>query len=446
MALLTRLAPLVRAGSSWATSNISDTTGYWQLAQGLQAGCGFARYVNGICSSPEIMRTPGYPVFLALMPGDRTAIAVQAIAGSVLCLMLGLFVSHRWGSRAGLIAAALLALDVPSIVYSAQVMTEALCQFFTAVAIMEVLPLFERDDKLRRSVIRALAGGALFTVALLIRPIGEYVVPLLPVAIVLGIPNTSWRRRILVAGLSFAIPALVTAGWTARNARATGIATFSVSGAENLYLYRAAGVVWWTEGGSFDAIQASLWNVPGLAGTLKTSGPARWPSPATLAEMQRKSLEIILEHPFAFAAMTLKSFVYLLFAPTRTALALVIGSSGGLSNPTTAGVTRIVESFIEIAKYPVLKALIFFQLALTAVLWIGIAFAAPRLREWRRAMPITLPLATALLTVFLASGPDAEPRMRIAAMPLLIMVGAVGLGGGDIDLLYRKLRKKKIDE
>lgn len=436
-ALLIRLAPLLRAGSSWAMSNAADATGYLQLADGLWSGCGFARYVNGVCSAPEIFRTPGYPAFLALMPGIRTAIAVQAIAGAALCLILGLFVSRRWGSRAGLIAASLLAADVPSIVYSAQLMTEALCQFFIALAILALLSVIEREGKSLRSTILTLAGGGLFALAVLIRPIAEFVLPLLPVAIVLGIPNASWNRRITLAGLAFAIPAAVVAGWTLRNARVAGIPEFSVVGDVNLYLYRIPGVLWWTQGGSYDAIQAELWNAPELRGKLKVSGPAQWPSRATFAEMRRKSVRIILEHPFAFAAMMAKSFAYLFVAPTRTALALVIASSGGSQNPTTAAVTRITKSVAELVTSPLLTALIVFQLALTAALWFGIARAVLRLRNWRGALWIAFPLATGFLLVLLASGAESESRMRVPALPLLAMVAAVGLSGADAD--YRAL-------
>src|SRR5260370_649004 len=96
---------------------------------------------------------------------------------------------------------------------------EALCQFLIALAIFALMSVIERGGKSFRSIILTATGGVLFALAVLIRPVAELVIPLLPVAIVLGIPNASWSKRYILAGLVFSIPAVVVAGWTLRNAR-----------------------------------------------------------------------------------------------------------------------------------------------------------------------------------------------------------------------------------
>jgi hypothetical protein len=70
----------------------NDSPRYLELAEGMRAGCGFARWI-GHCASAEVLRTPGYPFFFALVPNVRTAVAVQGVIGAAVCLMVGLFVA-----------------------------------------------------------------------------------------------------------------------------------------------------------------------------------------------------------------------------------------------------------------------------------------------------------------------------------------------------------------
>src|SRR5271155_5590140 len=85
VALLIRLAPLMRSDMRFQTG--WDAADYIPLAQGIEHGCGFARHVHGHCGSPDISRPPGYPYFVAAMPGLRSVLVVQAILG--LCSACG---------------------------------------------------------------------------------------------------------------------------------------------------------------------------------------------------------------------------------------------------------------------------------------------------------------------------------------------------------------------
>src|ERR1700746_3447558 len=75
VALLVRLAPLLRSDLSFAFIH-DDSFWFMQHADGLTHGCGFARWVSGVCAPPEIMRTPGYPLMLTLMPNARWTLAL----------------------------------------------------------------------------------------------------------------------------------------------------------------------------------------------------------------------------------------------------------------------------------------------------------------------------------------------------------------------------------
>jgi hypothetical protein len=144
LALALRCAPLLRNGDTWTMSNV-DSPRYVELAEGLRSGCGFARLVDGHCDGPEVFRTPGYPLFLTLIPSLRAVVAVQAVIGAALCVLVGFFVSLYWGTRAGAIAELLLALDMPTIVQGSQIMSDVLFQALLAVAVILQLWLIAHD-------------------------------------------------------------------------------------------------------------------------------------------------------------------------------------------------------------------------------------------------------------------------------------------------------------
>jgi hypothetical protein len=87
VALIVCLAPLARPDLKFQTG--WDAADYIPLAQGIQHGCGFARFVNGHCGKSDVSRPPGYPFFVAMIPGLPTVLVIQAFLGAVLCIWIG---------------------------------------------------------------------------------------------------------------------------------------------------------------------------------------------------------------------------------------------------------------------------------------------------------------------------------------------------------------------
>ena len=130
VAVILRLALLPAGNLQRAFDPSGDSDAYVELAQGLRHGCGFARLHDGKCASgAEIDRTPSYPLYLALCANLRAALTVQVMLAGVIIFAVGAFTYLSWGLAPAIAASALVALDIPSIVYAVELMTETL---FTA--------------------------------------------------------------------------------------------------------------------------------------------------------------------------------------------------------------------------------------------------------------------------------------------------------------------------
>lgn len=141
-----------------AMVNWSDQRGYQRLAESLATTGQFTRYAGTETFAPEVIRTPGYPAFVAVIyrlfgTGNNTAVAVaQAVVFAAIGLLVFALVRRVWSPRAALLAAALTALYAPLPYFGALVVTE-LWTALVATAAMVI-------------VIRAAQGGALRDFAL----------------------------------------------------------------------------------------------------------------------------------------------------------------------------------------------------------------------------------------------------------------------------------------
>lgn len=301
-ALLLRLAPLLQPGAAWTRNN--DSPRYLELASGLSAGCGFARLDGGVCAPPEVLRTPGYPLFLAVFSNPRAAVAAQAVLGAATCFIVGYFAATRWGLAAGVAAEVFLALDISSIVSGAMVMSDSLFQFLLTLGILlEMLAIDVEHPRFRQLCIVTAAGLSLGA-AVLVRPIGI----LLPILALLPfvVPSPSrLKAQLHLALIVICIPAAVGIGWAAHNYYRAGMWTLSTIGTYNLYFYRVAGVIWYSDGGAFKQIQKTLGRDLDLA-------PSQSPREIDAQmdhRMLAKSLQVISAHPFQFIRVGLVSML-----------------------------------------------------------------------------------------------------------------------------------------
>ena len=417
-ALCIRLAPLARGDLKFQTG--WDAADYIPLAQGIQHGCGFARFDNGHCASADVSRPPGYPFFVAMMPGLRTVLVIQALLGAALCIWLGWFVSTRWGSGAGLTAAALLATDIPSIVYGAMIMSEALFQFLLTGAILLQLSAIIADELNARTAAKVFAAAGLLAAAAMIRPTGIFLPLFAPLPFLL-MKAATWPRALVFGCLAFAIPIPAMMAWTARNQRVAGVGTTDTDSAGILYYYDAAGVLSYATHRDFFTVQNELHRHEDSQGDNSPSVSAK---PGGLA---RKSMQIFLQHPFATVVVMARGFFLVATVPDRNELNDVIGTHGAgpFGLPPSADILIRVRNMLH---SPLLTMLVLVQLVVTLFVWTGVGRAILRDGVYSKgeASLLWIPFSLALLMLACAAGPDAQARFRVPAVPFLAMLAGIG--------------------
>lgn len=177
----------------WESDTVwSDQAGYRRLGEALATTGEFTRFPGVEPFVPEVIRTPGYPMFVALAyvlfgVGNNLAVAVaQALVYAGIAWLVFAFTKRCAGERAGVWAAALVALFSPLAQFSALILTELWTAFMATAAILAGLRAAQ--DGRRRDF--ALAG-VLFSATTLVRP--AFV--LMPFFFAIGVPLLVRRQR-----------------------------------------------------------------------------------------------------------------------------------------------------------------------------------------------------------------------------------------------------------
>lgn len=162
----------------------SDQGGYRQLGAAMASSGEFTRFPDSPLFIPEVIRTPGYPAFVAVIYrvfGQQTlpvAIA-QAIVFVLICLLVYAIARRVAGERAATVAAIMTALFPPLPYYGALVLTEVWTTFVLMGAMLVCLRAIQ-GGRTRDFVI----AGALFSATTLVRP--AFI--LLPFGLALAMP------------------------------------------------------------------------------------------------------------------------------------------------------------------------------------------------------------------------------------------------------------------
>lgn len=202
----------------------------------------------------ETRITPAYPLFLATFlkigAGYDGAVLAQHLLWLLILLAATWLVMQATGRPAVAVAAGLITtFDLPRIQSSFSILSETLAAA-TVMAAVCCAFLATRSERAQTALYCSVLAGILGGVTALVRPIAiAFGIPL-AVAIFIGVDRRwRWRSAVLVLIAFSLLPVL----WTLRNARQTGVATFSSLAGINLLHYRAAATLAIRQPGGIDA-------------------------------------------------------------------------------------------------------------------------------------------------------------------------------------------------
>ena len=224
----------------------TDQIGYTRLGEVLATHWLFTRYPDASTFVPEVIRTPGYPAFVALVylvagPGHLAVAVAQAVVFAALAMLVYALARKVTTEHVALGAALLTALYPTFPYFGALVLTELWTTFVATAAMLVCLHALQS----RRALYFALAG-ALFSITTLVRP----VFVLLPFGLAIGMPILvpSERRRPALArwALLAFVAALTLLPWFSYNYRHFGQVTLSPAGGVGRGLWEGVWQGRWT--------------------------------------------------------------------------------------------------------------------------------------------------------------------------------------------------------
>jgi 4-amino-4-deoxy-L-arabinose transferase-like glycosyltransferase len=380
------------------TTDAPDSESYLTPAHALIAWGRFERH-----GAPELIRTPGYPVLVAI--GD----AVGHTRAVTLSFQVALGVFTVWlvwvlartaglGESVALGAAALYCVEPLAVVFTARLLTETL---FTCVVVALSLTLTRWAGGGKRTDL--VAAGALLALGALVRPVLYYAPPVVTVVIiVMQLRRGSWRRAIVDGLLVFGVAAVPIAAWRARNASVAGYDGFSGVTDLSLRFYLAAGVVARRTHTTREAVQAA-WGANSLFDSLTaTEYYARGRELGQrLKGFRAAALPIVMHDPVSVAKDAARGGLMTLLGPGPAEWQNVLGLPRGRHLVLTTCLT-----------------------ALLALFWGLVALGV--WRGWNELGALVPAFVLAAYLVGISALPEGYSRFRHPVMPVLCLVGARG--------------------
>ncbi|MBI5644494.1 glycosyltransferase family 39 protein [Candidatus Kaiserbacteria bacterium] len=212
-----------------------DSGQYIRLGESLLAGNGFVRYAG---EEPETFRTPGYPAFLAFvlaLTGKSfwAIFFVQALLAAAISFLSYLIArSCELSNRSARSILIFVGLSPSMILITVTGMGGDV--LFTLLLTLATFLVLSKPI----SIGRTLCTGAILGMAVLVRPIGLYMIPLFGIALTMRSLETEKLRSAVVRGVVFLCAAvLLIAPWMIRNYVVAGHFALSSVPAFNMAYY-----------------------------------------------------------------------------------------------------------------------------------------------------------------------------------------------------------------
>jgi 4-amino-4-deoxy-L-arabinose transferase-like glycosyltransferase len=401
-----------------------DSKAYDRLALSVLHRGAFASSNNGV-ETPEVLRTPGYPVFIAAIYAafgeDKfRVLAVQVILSVLTLVPLYWIGAMIWSQEAGLVAALLYSLDYISLLASQMLLTDSLYVFalVSALSLGVAAMLVER----RTSVLLVLFGLTL-ALTTLIRPVSYYlIVPVLVgFACVYGY-RSGWKRALRTASLIFLPWLLVVGGWQVRNQVVADTLQVSLIQGTNLMRYRGAYIIAQRDG--LDLLEARKVfqnEVPDLQSMTAVEKNAAFTG---------KTLQLMREHPKFALSGQIEGTAQLLLVPGEAEVLRYLGFEAPYSGVAGDLLRLDRHEFTQkwLVDNPAYLIMFLLALAYLFVLYAGSGVAVVKLiRKGGAHLSAEIFLiGVALYFIIVSGGPEGYPRLRMPVTPILALFAAAG--------------------
>jgi hypothetical protein len=397
----------------------SDTASYLDPGRNLLL---HGRFIsNGL---PEINRTPGYPLFLAItsLPGPVFASLAQVVLSVFSVVLVWRLARVVFADdRIALGAAWIFAFEPLSIILSFDLLSDTL--FLTLLLLsLERLATFLRGHSLRTLVV----AGLWLAAATFVRPMIYY----LPFALALGLmsvlaraPRLCWKAPAVL--LVSVLPWL--GAWQIRNWVETGYNGFSAIAPIDLYFYNAAEVAARAQHRPFKEIQTEFGNESEQAYLARHPEQAGWSQAQRVSFMGSEGARILRRYPGIFLRMHLEGSMRVMFIPATLDWMEMLSDDNKVSIRMQAEAHDVgpVETALRLFRtYPWQSA----GLVVLEIVLLGLYLLAVRGLLRRRAPVAILCLLLGVSLYFLAvsGGAEGGGRYRLPIMPLVCMLAAAG--------------------
>jgi 4-amino-4-deoxy-L-arabinose transferase-like glycosyltransferase len=423
-----------------------DGAGYELIARNLLEGRGFSMN-SAPPYEPDMLRTPGYVFFIASIYGafgyrPEIVVLIQNILGLITLYIAYRLATRLFGAPAGLVATALMAVDMGTIILTNVTMTESP---FMILLIPATYCFFVGRDSPRGRIWLA-GAGLLFGLATLVRPAGLYLVILVLPFVWWNIQLPRWEKVIRSAAL-LVVYALALLPWSYRNLQTFG--SFDISLAQSVTLTYHAKYLRAARYHTTLAEQESYFDNQVLR---ELDG--RTVSPVEMNKLvQAKAQAEIMQHPAEYVVLYAKSIALMLVLPNTNFLANTLGilnqSTGIIADMRTRSLAESARALIEfrtrfLAGSPDQTLFLAALVAEVVVMFLTYVLASVGAIIGLRSQDKTAVVFLLVISVyFLAvTGPIGTGRYRLPAMPYLMMLAGYGMVQIQAWRQARRLRKQ----
>lgn len=395
----------------------NDSTAYLDLAANLLRHGAFVA-TTGSTLTPEVYRTPGYPVFLALFQmifGSQPVVPVvitQIILDCASVVLVTLVARRLFDSeRIGVISGLLVAVNPNQIISSGTLLTETLFCFLMIVTLwLAIWSLKQGDWKL------AVAAGLVMAAAAYARHVGIVFAVCIGAFMIIKAPRSFYKT---------AIPFLVAYGlcilpWMIRNEPIEGRLTYSPQGIANMQYYVLPSVESHRLGINLKKARA---NIQTLQDSLPVPNPNDKEGP-----LNAVLIYYVSHHPIEFLVYNSADAAYGLLRPGYSYILWFMGIGRGKDDPITVmrygSIGDIVSSIATLTVFPVL-AIIYttiYHFAALLLTFYGL-YLVIRQKQW----PLVFLLFALPYAVIFLTGYQSQSRYRIPGDMLTEMLAAAAV-------------------